>query len=120
LRQGDACELAHLDEQVEETLVIVGAGGRVGALHLLAVALGLHADVLADGQAEDGAAGRQAEAVAAGAGSALLQQSMPHPRHTHSAVLELYSCFSMSLKERHSVGSSSGLSSAGAVDQHAC
>lgn len=49
----------HLDEQVKEALVIIGRGGRVGALDELAADGGRDRDVLADREAEDGIVGNR-------------------------------------------------------------
>ena len=54
----------HLDEKVKVALVVVGRGGRVRAHDLLAANLSLDADMLSDGQAEDGFWTGQREAVA--------------------------------------------------------
>jgi hypothetical protein len=51
-------ERAHLDEEVEESYVVVGRSGGVGTLDQLAADGSRNGDVLADGEAKDGTLGK--------------------------------------------------------------
>lgn len=52
LMLGLANSFAHLHNEVKVSLVVVESGGGVAALNILAIDVGLDADVLANGQAE--------------------------------------------------------------------
>ncbi|KAI3481059.1 hypothetical protein L1887_56633 [Cichorium endivia] len=60
---GDVTLLVRLDDEVEESVVIVRRCRGVGAHDVLAVDVGLDGDVLSDGEAEDVVLARQLEAV---------------------------------------------------------